>query len=390
MLYDFIDWKYVDEFLALGLFLLFMIQLLYSKKKLYFQKTFLYCIIIFFFYLIYSFFLKKNIPQAILTDFVLQFKPYIAFFCTYALMPNFTEKNKYYLKQTALLLSVFSFVLVLFGATYQFYGHPSRFATGITILALLYLYCSGYTLKDKIIFLLILSIGLFSGRSKFFGFYAASVFFIFIKPDTFLRISLKNIIITAVIFTSVVYLARHKIEFYFIEGLTAEGEIWARPVLYMTGFQIMIDYFPFGTGFGTFGSYASGLYYSNVYVDYEIDMIWGLTKDWPEFVNDTYYPVIMGQFGFIGLMLFFMFWGYIFRKAKRFYKSTRYEKFMAFIFMILSFFMIESIADATMTHNRGLFMMMFLACILSIEYQKVLNDGEEDKEIETTKIINYE
>ena len=44
----------------------------------------------------------------------------------------------------------------------------------------------------------------------------------------------------------------------------------ARNILTSKSMEIAKDYFPLGTGFGTYGSYISGVYYSSLYYKYDL------------------------------------------------------------------------------------------------------------------------
>lgn len=74
----------------------------------------------------------------------------------------------------------------------------------------------------------------------------------------------------------------------------------------LTSMQILYDYFPFGSGLGSFGTFASAEYYSPVYSAYGIDHLWGLSKDMPAFICDAFYPEL-AQFGVAGVILYFAF-----------------------------------------------------------------------------------
>ena len=95
----------------------------------------------------------------------------MAFFTVYAFKPVLNKQMK---KNLQLLSIIFSIYLLGIGITSLFsldilhtlLTHQSRLATAATITALLYLYCSEYTLKDKIIFLLLLAVGLLSADQK--------------------------------------------------------------------------------------------------------------------------------------------------------------------------------------------------------------------------------
>ncbi|MDD5440493.1 MAG: hypothetical protein PHS37_09955 [Candidatus Omnitrophica bacterium] len=79
----------------------------------------------------------------------------------------------------------------------------------------------------------------------------------------------------------------------------------ARNVLYETSFRIAHDCFPLGSGLGTFGGWISALYYSPLYARYGIDNIYGLQKDAKySFIMDTFWPYVIGQCGFLGLILY--------------------------------------------------------------------------------------
>lgn len=164
----------------------------------------------------------------------------------------------------------------------------------------------------------------------------------------------------------ILLVAKEKIELYFLQGIStnSEKDYIARFALYATSFQIFKDYFPFGSGLATFGTHASGAYYSEIYKEYEIDGIWGLSKHYPYFISDTYYPSL-AQFGVVGALLFAIFWIYLCKKAYTYFKKTYDSKLTTIVIVVSGYFAIENIADATFTSNRGLFFMMFLGLVFS-------------------------
>jgi hypothetical protein len=254
---------------------------------------------------------------------------------------------------------------VTYDAVRYTFGHESRFATASSILALLYLYCSDYTKTDKFVFLLILLLGLLTGRSKHFGFFTICLFLIIYLNESFkMKLNLKNVtfIIIAVAFT--LFAAREKIYYYFVTGGFGDdrtpNELYARMALYYFSLPLFIDYFPFGSGFGTYATFVSGAYYSPVYSKYGMENMHGLTEDSPEFIADTYFPAL-AQFGVAGVILFFSFWIHFAIKALKAYGKCGKEATIAIIIII--FFMIESTSDATITHNRGMFLMMLLGLL---------------------------
>lgn len=78
----------------------------------------------------------------------------------------------------------------------------------------------------------------------------------------------------------------------------------ARARLYTTGDRIADDNFPLGVGFGRFASYPSRLYYSPVYQQYELNYDWGLSRKYPQFIDDTSWPTVIGETGYGGFLIY--------------------------------------------------------------------------------------
>ena len=370
VLYDIIGFDFTDEICALFLFILF-ISYIFNTDNWRINKALLVTISIFIFYLGYSLYIKSNTTAGILTDFFIQIKPYLAFFCVYSMAPYFNANKKAILKSIVL---IFWFCLLIIGVCdlfipsfiYKVMGHWTYFAASVTMTSFCYFYCSKFTKLDKITFLLMLSVGLLSGRSKFYGFFSfATLILFFFKNIRDYRLSYRNIIVALILIIAVVFVARDKLVFYFYQAATEEVDknMLARFVLYTNTPQILTDYFPFGSGFATYATHASGLHYSPIYVNYEIDNVWGMTKDNYNFIADTYYPSL-AQFGVVGILLFILFWVYILRKAFMFSKGLNNTHLLTLIVLIVGYFAIECTTDAIFTANRGFFTLMMLGMIL--------------------------
>ena len=384
MFYDTIGFDYTDELCSLFLFILFL-KYVFSTPKWEVNKLFLTVTAVFLFYLCYSFYIGSNVKSAILTDFVIQYKPYLGFFCVYAIKPEIPERYRKLVREVCLVLGVY-LALVGIGCLISYesleytFKHPSRLATAVSVVALLYLYCSDYTTKDKLIFILLMVIGLASGRSKFYGFFIiCAAMVLFVRPSFKLKLNVKNVVFFIIVFVIVVFFTYTKIDLYFVTGgeeLTTNEEVQdsiARAALYFHVPEILMDYFPLGSGFGSYATYASGVYYSPLYEKYGMDSIYGLTKDYGSFIADTYYPAL-AQFGIIGVCLFFLFWIRLAIKSVKNYRYIYKESLLSMV--IILFFLIECTSDATITHNRGLFMMMLLGLLFSDIRRKRLNKNE--------------
>jgi hypothetical protein len=82
------------------------------------------------------------------------------------------------------------------------------------------------------------------------------------------------------------------------------SEATARARLYSTGNRIASDDFPLGAGFGRFASYASRKYYSPVYQQYGLNRVYGLSREYPKYIDDVSWPSVIGETGYGGLGLY--------------------------------------------------------------------------------------
>ncbi|MDE7100676.1 MAG: hypothetical protein K2O05_02350, partial [Anaeroplasmataceae bacterium] len=135
----------------------------------------------------------------------------------------------------------------------------------------------------------------------------------------------------------------NKITEYVSHGLSA-----ARPALYITGYNIMKDHMPIGSGFGTFASSLSGEYYSKIYYIYRISNVWGLTPKQYNYMADTFWPYIFGQFGLLGLILYLtalvLSFTFVFKKCKL-------EKIKICITLLILYLLFSSFVESILTND---------------------------------------
>lgn len=143
------------------------------------------------------------------------------------------------------------------------------------------------------------------------------------------------------------------------------------------GWNMLKDHFPFGTGFGTYGtnlSYNTGsvIYsiYNNINYSIMMDSNHGFAT-----MSDTYWPSIYAQFGIIGLLLFLYSLYLCFinlRKNSRVSSKNRNAAIFIFTYMILATF-----SEATFTNNTGV--------VSAIMMTLLMNISGKMKKIQTTK-----
>ena len=99
----------------------------------------------------------------------------------------------------------------------------------------------------------------------------------------------------------VVALSWEQIEYYFFSSIQNDS---ARYQLLVKSIQVANEHFPFGSGFATYGSYYSAVYYSPLYEGYGLSTVNGLRPDGGAFISDSFWPMILGQFGWLGLICY--------------------------------------------------------------------------------------
>lgn len=391
LLYYTIGFQFTDELTTMFLFILFLYAILKTPDWA-FNKVFLLTLGIFLFYTAYSLGIGSNTKRAIFNDLIIQLKPYLGFFCVYQLRPVLSNSRKLLLKDITLLFwFIFLLPIGVVGAFSEpfleiFMRHPAIYGIAITITGLCYLYSSDFTKREKIIFIVLLAIGIISGRSKFYGFFVLSFFLvIFFGKETRFKFSLKNVILLLFVFAVMFYVAWEKIYIYFVQALTdnpdVDKDMMARFVIYRTMPEILRDYFPFGSGFASFATHSSGIYYSNLYTEYGLENVYGLTKNNPKFVSDTFYPSL-AQFGIVGVLLYILFWGYILRKAFLYFKKNqkKQQKSLIIVVLIIGFITIEGTTGSTFIAQGGLFVMMLLGLVLS-DMKHIAEESEYSDDI---------
>lgn len=80
----------------------------------------------------------------------------------------------------------------------------------------------------------------------------------------------------------------------------------ARSRLIEGGYQVAVTHFPLGAGFGRYGSSVAADTYSPEYVALGFRSVFGLSdlEGWGAYLNDTQWPAIIGEAGWIGLALY--------------------------------------------------------------------------------------
>ena len=361
-----------DELITLLMALLCMLDMLANKNHQRYKGLFA-VVGVMTFYLLYSMFaLHYNTPKAILYDFFIQIKPFIAFYAAYSMGVRFDASQKQFLKRLCVFLSGLMLLIILSGFGMKFFFHVAHYGIISTVLFLIYYYCSyqNLTKRDKIVMMLLLAVGFFSTRSKFYGFFVVAMYiFFWYKPGILVRVKLKQWITIALVFCVVLYVAWGKINYYFISsglftGSEDQKDSFARAILYVRSPEILMDHFVFGSGLASYAAYSSGdVGYSRVYENYNIENVWGLQEGDCPFVSDTFFPELV-QFGIVGIILFFYFWVWVYRKIKPRDADVESLQLYKIGLLIIAFATIESVAGSAFLQGSGIIVMILLGFVV--------------------------
>lgn len=361
----FLRLQYYDEICTL---LLLLYTLLQRSNKLCFPKEFSIFLCVVLFYFLYSIIWRGIGLNVVLYDLQQQVKPYIIFYCIWKIKPYFSLRQCKILKKVAIFSTLFlvlSFLLTgaKIESTYLFDMRGQEFATTSLSCGMLFYSMSRKKNNDKVIFAVMLGVGLLGGKSKMFAEAFVILLILFFVKEKMKLCSIKSFFICLVLLVGAIFVAWVKFDQYYVTGISDES--LARPMMYKTGFLIFLDYFPFGSGFGTFATEASRVYYSSLYGKYGLWGIWGLEEGGASFVSDTFYPSI-AQFGIVGLLIFISFW----RKRFLEFSADSLERYKIGLFVVIVL-LGDAIADSTYVSNRGVMMWIVLGLLISGSIKKV-------------------
>lgn len=363
------DWS--DEILTVLLLLYAFVRnryLLKSRRRTMEIMTYL---AIMAFYVVYSLAIHVTTARGVWLDILQQLRPYAVFYITWMLNPQFTPKQQKLIKWV-MLLSFAAYTAAYFlkpSLVNPYVGDAAGLAfkedASIGQLAL----CSGMIFylfskqrpKDRRIAVLIILLGLISGKSKYFGecvCFIALVFFVHkkIKFD-----NLETYVKVAALGAVVIFFTWTKFNAYYVEGMQQSAERMARPMSYKVARRIIFhDYIPFGSGLGSFGTAAAAKEYSPIYYKYHMDDIWGLDPENPMFLADAFYPTL-AEFGMFGLFFFLWFWARRLKEANAIPDIVHYRMALMAILALA----LESTADTSYLSGRGMGYFMILAICLN-------------------------
>ena len=320
-------------------------------------KEFTVCIGLIAFYTVYSLLFGANVAGSVWIDLMQEIRPYTIIFCTWILNPRFTKKQKKWMLGT-MVLTLFSWILY----------HPATFESQnaeFPVLGQLAI-CTGMswylftkaTKRNRYIALLLVLTGMMAPKFKFMGEVVCFIAFVFFVKQRLNFKSPKTMIYVVLLITILLMVTWTRFDAYYISGMSNDD--LARPMTYKTSLKILFDYWPFGSGMGSFACNGAWQYYSPLYFKYNLDGIWGLSPNAGGFICDAYYPTL-AQFGFVGVFFFCWFWK---RRLAAFdiIADMRYYRVAMITFCCLA---IEQTADSSWLSGKGMGYCMLIALCLN-------------------------
>ena len=365
-----VDFDWSDEILTVILLAYALVKRRYLVKDKQRTTEISIYILLMVFYLAYSLIIQVTTPRGVFLDILQQLRPYAVFYLTWMMAPDFSPKQKKRIKWVML----FSFFgnLILFKikpSVVTPYGGGESAALGQIALccAMIYYLFSKQTKRNRNIAILIMLLGLVSGKSKYFGECVVFIALVMFVKSKINFASVSTLLKVAALGCVVIFFTWTKFNAYYVQGFQADDQEIARPATYETGVKIMFqDYIPFGSGLGSFGTAAAAKEYSPLYFKYQLNNIWGLDPSNPMFLADAFYPTL-AEYGIVGLFFFLWFW------KRRLWECNKIPNIVYYRMALMAILALalESTADSSYLSGKGMGYFMVLALCLNSGRQQM-------------------
>lgn len=204
---------------------------------------------------------------------------------------------------------------------------------------------------------------IFSGRIKamtFFLLYLIILLFIkYIK-----KIKIRQLVLISPL---TAFLAANRIQSEFIDNGGARG------LLYNGAFKIAKDFFPLGSGFGTYGTDLSRKLYSPLYYIYGLNNKYGLSPDWPAYITDAQWAGIIAESGWLGFAIYLFIIILLTSVIVNYSKNPLKKVAISGLWI---YGLISSISDTVLTSYRGIAIALITALFMSIS-DAAKEDGDK-------------
>lgn len=361
--------RYADEAVTLFFIIYFLIKILSGKRMSKVSKktlTVVVCLV--------SIGVLSNIVSHIQTtlwpiflDIITETKLFICFYGIYEMVDK--ESSDYIVRKFDVLAKIFLLISFVFCVLSIFYDTGMRGQARYGIYAYRFIYDGAHIFSMMVLTAVVIIVYSNSFQKSFFYIGIAAIQMLMTTKG-------PSVIWAVVIFPLIHYVKKYdKLTIRDIIKIVVAGFLLGsyqisnyltndtapRFILYKYGYEIAKRFFPIGAGFATYGSNPSVVYYSPLYYEYNIASHWGMSEDNALFLNDNYWPMIIGQFGFLGLILII----YLFFLMFKIVQSSHIERTKkAILISTIVYMLIHSIGSSTPSTSAAVIMMMFCALAL--------------------------
>lgn len=255
------------------------------------------------------------------------------------------------------------------------FGHPTLLAAFSITCAVIIM--AGLSIEnkknDKCVILVALTLAILTLRGKAI---AATIAIVVMYVTLFVIKKHAKVIGTLGGVVAALMVGWDQFAFYFGAAAQARDD-FIRAKLLRDSISLANHFFPLGTGYGSFGSNIAAEHYSSLYVALGYSGLAGGSRGENFALSDSFWPIIIAQFGWIGLLLFVYFLIGLVRKVFELYGINRYL-FWAGISAIV-YEIIASIAESAFFHPVAIPLFCVLGLIINsgeIEYEKRIKDNQ--------------
>jgi hypothetical protein len=241
-----------------------------------------------------------------------------------------------------------------------FYFHPAALAhVGITLLALISL--SNEKKKDRKYVIMCCLICLSTLTTKTSGF--IFIYLCFYLFEDFSK-GKRKYMIALLGLMGAFFIGYDSIKMFYLSSS-------ARSLITNNSFTLANQFFPIGSGFGTYGSASAAKYYSPYYFSFGYNHIYGLMETRTSYLTDTFWPIIIAQFGYVSLFLFI---GIIIMFLKKiFYLYDTKRNYFLSTFTAFGYLIVMSTSSTSFFNPAAVNYATILAIGLTLDTDKIRN-----------------
>lgn len=326
---------------------------------------------------------QNNLVAIFLDAFSWQ-KFFLLYACFLVILQSTENKSFFYLNiaqkiaKLLIILGVIIEILNLMGIIYSAPGfdrfglpaftfglHPSN-STSILAVVISLLFWDEKKNRIYIYISLMLIILTFRFKGIAFAFLVSYFILKNILPHMKNKVKIPLVIQIIPIILCIGFICWDQITFYFISPTASRARALA------TSFKIAAKSFPFGGGFASFGTLMSGVYYSNAYRQFGLNNIWGFTNKNYDFIGDGGFATIIGQLGWLGLLVVILNITYIYKFIK---KKVNQTNLPIPCLLILSYLIIsQSNEGAFYSENAPIFALILALLTICIAQQEKIKN----------------